>query len=305
MALPPASAPAKLPRPRRSALYMPGFNARALEKARLLPADVLILDLEDAVAPESKAIARSQVHAAVTAGGYGRREIVIRINAEGTPWFEADLAAAISAAPDAILIPKAGSPADVAAIGRRMHASKAAARTQLWAMIETPLGILNAAEIARAAVTHPESRLSLLVLGTNDLAKETRAEIVPERWTMLPWLMTCVAAARAHGLEILDGAYNNFRDESGLRREAEQGKEMGMDGKTVIHPDQVVPVNQIFSPSPADVAAARRVIEAFALPGNKGRGVITVDGRMVELLHAEMAARTVAIADIIATHAGG
>ena len=292
------------PRPRRSALYMPGFNARALEKARTLPADVLILDLEDAVAPESKAIARSQVHAAVTAGGYGAREIIIRINAQGTPWFEEDLAAAIAAVPDAILIPKVGSPDDLEAIGRRMRAADASERTRVWAMMETPLGMLNAAEIARAARRHPDSRLSALVLGTNDLAKETRAEIVPERWTMLPWLMTCVAAARAYGLEILDGAYNNFRDESGLRREAEQGKEMGMDGKTVIHPDQVVPVNQIFSPSPADVAAARRILEAFARPENKGRGVITVDGRMVELLHAEMAARTVAIAQTIAAHAG-
>ena len=290
-------------RPRRSALYMPGFNARALEKARTLPADVLILDLEDAVAPESKVIARGQVHAAVTAGGYGAREIVIRINAQGTPWFEEDLAAAIAAVPDAILIPKVGSPDDVEAIGRRMRAANASEHTRVWAMMETPLGMLNAGGIAQAARRHSDSRLSTLVLGTNDLAKETRAEIVPERWTMLPWLMTCVAAARAYGLEILDGAYNNFRDESGLRREAEQGKEMGMDGKTVIHPDQVVPVNQIFSPSPADVAAARRILEAFERPENKGKGVITVDGRMVELLHAEMAARTVAIAQAIAAHA--
>lgn len=290
-------------RPRRSALYMPGFNARALEKARTLPADVLILDLEDAVAPESKDIARRQVHAAVTAGGYGPREIVIRVNAAGTPWFEEDLAAAISAAPDAILIPKVGHPGDLASIGKRLTQAAAPVRTRVWAMMETPLGMLNAAQIARATIDHPECRLSVLVLGTNDLAKETRAEIVPERWTMLPWLMTCVAAARAYGLEVLDGAYNNFRDESGLRREAEQGKEMGMDGKTVIHPDQVVPVNQIFSPSPADVASAQRIMEAFEKPENKGRGVITVDGRMVELLHAEMAARTVAIAKAIANHA--
>ncbi len=292
-------------RPRRSALYMPGFNARALEKARTLPADVLILDLEDAVAPESKDIARRQVHAAVTAGGYGPREIVIRVNAAGTPWFQEDLAAAIAAAPDAILIPKVGHPDDLASVGRHLTQAAAPERTRVWAMMETPLGMLNAAQIARSHIDHPESRLSVLVLGTNDLAKETRAEIVPERWTMLPWLMTCVAAARAYGLEVLDGAYNNFRDESGLRREAEQGKEMGMDGKTVIHPDQVVPVNQIFSPSPADVAAAQRIMEAFEKPENKGRGVITVDGRMVELLHAEMAARTVAIAKAIAGHAGG
>lgn len=296
-------APSRAIRPRRSALYMPGFNARALEKARGLPADVLILDLEDAVAPESKEIARRQVHAAVIAGGYGSREIVIRVNGEGTPWFEEDFAAALSAAPDAILIPKVGGAEQVAAMGRRLTTANAPARTRLWAMVETPLGILNAAQIARAARSEPESRLSVLVLGTNDLAKETRAEIVPERWTMLPWLMTCVAAARAYGLEILDGAFNNFRDESGLRRETEQGKEMGMDGKTVIHPDQVVPVNQIFTPAPADVAAAQRILDAFAKPENKGRGVITVDGRMVELLHAEMAARTVAIARAVAAHA--
>jgi citrate lyase subunit beta/citryl-CoA lyase len=279
---------------------MPGSNARALEKARALAADVLILDLEDAVAPEAKDVARRQVAEAVEARRFGSREVVIRINGARTPWYAEDLVAAIAARPDAILIPKVEQPEHVIEVGTRIAAADGAASTRVWAMMETPLAVLNARKIAETAASVPEARLELLVVGTNDLAKETRAEIVPDRWTMLPWLMTWLTAARAYGLEILDGAYNNFRDESGLRREAEQGKEMGMDGKTVIHPDQIAPVNQIFTPSPAEVSAARRIIAAFDEPQNKGRGVITVDGRMVELLHAEMARRTVAIAEVVA-----
>jgi citrate lyase subunit beta/citryl-CoA lyase len=291
------------PRPRRSALYMPGSNARALEKARTIRADVLILDLEDSVAPEAKEQGRELTANAVKAGGYGSREIVVRINGLGTPWGEADLKAAAAAAPDAILIPKVSSPEDVTRVARALGAAHAQARTRVWAMMETPLAVLNAQAIA-AAARDPANRLDCLVLGTNDLAKETRALLAPGRAPMLPWLMTCLAAARAFGLEVLDGVYNDFSDEAGLRREAEQGKEMGMDGKTIIHPDQVLPCNQIFSPSPAELKQARKIIAGFDKPENKGRGVITLDGRMVELLHAEIARRTVAIAEAIAERGG-
>ena len=285
-------------RPRRSALYMPGSNARALEKAKALAADVLIFDLEDAVAPDAKAMARDQVCAAAKAGGFGRREIVIRINALNTPWGAADLTAAAAARPDAILIPKVSEPGDVLGVAQTLDAAGVRSDTRLWAMMETPLAMLNAKAIAAAARETP--RFACLVMGTNDLAKETRAELTQDRAAMMGWLMTCLAAGRAYGLDILDGVYNNFKDAAGLQREALQGKSMGMDGKTLIHPDQLAQCNETFSPSAGDVEHARKIIAAFALPENKGRGVITVDGRMVELLHAEMAARTVAIADAIA-----
>ena len=287
-------------RPRRSALYMPGSNARALEKARSIAADVLILDLEDAVAPEAKASARAQVAAAVKAGGFGPREVVVRINGEGTAWFADDLLAAANAAPDAILIPKVETPLDLVGIAKRLSASGWAAHTQLWAMMETPLAMLNACAIAEAAASHPQTRLAVLVMGTNDLAKETRASLVPGRAPMMAWLMNCLAAARAYGLDILDGVFNNFRDSEGFRGEAEQGRTIGMDGKTLIHPDQVAIANEMFQPSAAAIAEAERIVAAFAQPKNAGKGVITLDGRMVERLHAEMAQRTVAIAAAIA-----
>jgi citrate lyase subunit beta/citryl-CoA lyase len=285
-------------RPRRSVLYMPGSNARALEKARSLPADALILDLEDAVAPEAKEAARAQVCAAVKAGGYGRREVVIRINALDTAWGEADLEAAAAAGPDAVLIPKPGSGSDIERATEALGDAGAPARTRLWAMIETPLAILNVAQIA-AAARRPGARLACFVLGTNDLVKETRAELSGDRREALYWLSAAVTAARAHGLDVLDGVYNDFKDLDGLRRECAEGRALGFDGKTLIHPDQVPIANEVFAPPEAEVAWARKIIAAFDRPENRGKGVITVDGRMVELLHAETARRTVAIAEAI------
>jgi citrate lyase subunit beta / citryl-CoA lyase len=286
-------------RPRRSVLYMPGSNARALEKARSLPADGLILDLEDAVAPEAKEAARGQVCAAVAAGGYGGREVVIRINALETPWGGADLEAALAAGPDAVLVPKVGSGAEIARVTESFAAAGAPERTRLWAMIETPLAILNIAEIA-AAARMPGARLACLVMGTNDLVKETRADLSKNRRPALYWLSAAVTAARAYGLDALDGVFNAFKDAEGFRRECVHGRAQGFDGKTLIHPDQIAVANEVFAPPEAEVAWARKIIAAFDKPESKGKGVITVEGRMVELMHAEMARRTVAIAEAIA-----
>lgn len=289
-------------RPRRSCLYMPGSNARALEKARALPADTLILDLEDAVAPDAKATARNQVAAAVKAGGFGKREIVIRVNGPQTPWGPEDMVAAAQAAPDAILVPKVSTPGDIMMAAKAMREAGAPETTRLWAMMETPLAMLNADSIARTAAD-PASRLSVFVMGTNDLAKETRARLTPGRPAMLAWLSTCVAAARAQKIEIIDGVYNDFGNEAGLRAECEQGRDFGMDGKTLIHPNQIGPCNEIFAPSAEEVEWARKIIAVFAEPANAGKGALQIEGKMVELLHAEMAKRTVAIGEAIAAHA--
>ncbi len=285
-------------RPRRSVLYMPGANARALEKAKTLPADTLILDLEDAVAPDAKAQARLQVTDAVKAGGYGPRELVIRVNGLDTPWGVDDLKAAVAAGPDAILIPKAASGDDIARASAAMRQAGASEAMQLWAMIETPIAILRADEIA-AATRHAGSRLAVLVLGLNDLIKETGAILDGERTAALYWLSAALTAARAHGLTILDGVYNNFRDMEGYARECRQGRMLGFDGKTLIHPDQIALANEVYSPPAIEVEFARKIIAAFDQPENKGKGVINLEGRMVELLHADMARRTVAIADAI------
>ena len=283
-------------RPRRSALYMPGSNARALEKARTLPADVVILDLEDAVAPDAKDAARTQVCDAVKAGGFGDREVVIRTNGLDTPWFAADIAAAESAGPAAVLVPKVSTVADV----RRIEAALAAAPASLalWAMIETPLAILNLREIA--AEVAQKGRLAVFVVGTNDLVKETRADLSAGRAPAMYWLQATVTAARAYGIDVLDGVYNNFRDMDGYRRECLEGRTLGMDGKTLIHPDQIALANELFAPKPDEVAWGRKIIAAFEDPSAVGKGVITLDGKMVELLHRDMALRTVAIADAIA-----
>jgi citrate lyase subunit beta / citryl-CoA lyase len=285
-------------RPRRSVLYMPGSNARALEKAKSIAADALILDLEDAVAPEAKETARAQVCAAVRSCGYGHRELVIRINALDTPWGQADMEAAAAAAPDAILLPKPGTGADIVRATEALARAGAPDKTRLWAMIETPLAILNLAGIA-AASRQQGARLACFVLGTNDLVKETRADLSVNRRPALYWLSATLTAARAYGLDALDGVYNNFKDAEGYRRECVHGRRLGFDGKTLIHPDQVAVANEVFAPPAAEVAFARKIIAAWAQPENKGKGVITVEGRMVELLHAEMAARTVAIAEAI------
>ncbi|MDX2203296.1 MAG: CoA ester lyase [Hyphomicrobiaceae bacterium] len=285
-------------RPRRSVLYMPGSNARALEKAKSIAADALILDLEDAVAPDAKAQAREQVCAAVQAGGYGPRELVIRINALDTPWGRDDLAAAAAAGPDAILLPKPGSGAAIADMEAAMREAGAHERTRLWAMIETPLAILNIGEIAGSA-RMAGSRLACLVMGTNDLVKETRADLSTNRRPALYWLSVAVTAARAYGLDVLDGVYNNFKDAEGFAKECVHGRKLGFDGKTLIHPDQVAKANEVFAPPAAEVEWARKIVAAFELAENGGKGVITVEGRMVELLHAEMGRRTLAIADAI------
>lgn len=286
-------------RPRRSALYMPGSNARAIEKARSLAADVVIFDLEDAVAPDLKAQAREQVCLAVQGGGYGQRELVIRVNSLDTPWGEADLTAAIAAAPDAILVPKVSSAETLAAVGLRLRKLGAAERTRVWAMIETPLAIFQAEAIASAA-HDVDTRLSCFVMGMNDLAKDTRARLLPGRAAMIPWLMTALAAARAHGIDILDGVYNSLSDADGFRAECEQGRDCGFDGKTLIHPDQIAAANQIFAPSPEEVESARAIVAAFEQPENAGKGAISLNGRMVERLHAEMATRVLALAEAIA-----
>lgn len=290
------------PRPRRSVLYMPGSNARALEKARTLAADALILDLEDAVAPDAKETAREQVREAVRTGGYGPREVVIRINGFDTPWGTEDMLAAIAARPDAILVPKVSSAAD---LDMAAHALTAAdvEDVALWAMIETPRAILDIGAIAAAAAGLPVG-FGAFVLGTNDLAKETGARLTPGRPAFSAWLSLTVAAARGHGIAVVDGVYNDFRDAAGLEAECRDGRDFGMDGKTLIHPGQIEIANAVFAPSAEEVSQARRIIAAFDEPENAGRGVITVDGRMVERLHAEQAERTVAIAEQIAARAG-
>jgi citrate lyase subunit beta/citryl-CoA lyase len=289
-------------RPRRSVLYMPGSNARAIEKARSLPADAIILDLEDSVAPQSKPAARQQVADAVKAGGFGSREVVVRINGLDTEWWLDDLVAITRAKPDAILLPKISKPEQFDDVIERFIDIHSGHEVRIWAMMETPLAMLHAGRIAAAALD-PEVRLTAFVMGTNDLAKDTRARILPGRAAMLPWLMTCVAAARAYGVEIIDGVYNDLGNAEGFAQECAQARDLGFDGKTLIHPNQIEPCNAAFSPTPEEVAQAHKIIAAFDLPENAGKGVVQLDGRMVERLHADMARRTVAIADAIAARA--
>ena len=278
-------------RPRRSALYMPASNAKAIEKARSLPCDVVILDLEDAVAPDAKETAREQAVQAVKDGGFGRRELVIRVNGADTPWGEADLRAAAAARPDAILVPKVNSAADVAVYSAPLHED-----TDLWAMIETGRSLFALESIAAAAAT---TQLTTFVMGTNDLAKETRARITPGREPFFAALSLAVAAARIHGLTILDGVHNDIEDQNSLEAVCRQGVDFGFDGKTLIHPKQIDICNLVFSPAPAEVEFARAVIAAFALPENQGKGAIRVEGKMAELLHLEQSKRLVAVAEAI------
>jgi citrate lyase subunit beta/citryl-CoA lyase len=285
-------------RPRRSVLYMPGSNARAIEKARTLPVDGVILDLEDAVAPDAKEAARAQVADAVKQGGFGSREVFIRVNGIDTAWHADDLAAAAQAAPDAILIPKISHPDQLEMVGRRLLDMHTPHQTRVWAMIETPLSVFNILAIA-AEAKDSEARLAGFVMGTNDLAKETRARIVPGRAPMVPWLAACVLAARQYGIDILDGVYNDIGNADGFAAECAQARDMGFDGKTLIHPNQIEPCNAAFTPDAAELAQARKIIAAFDLPENKDKGALQVDGRMVERMHAEMARRTVAIAEAI------
>jgi citrate lyase subunit beta/citryl-CoA lyase len=281
-------------RPRRSVLYMPGANARALEKAETLPADALILDLEDAVAPDAKAEARDRVCEAASSGRYGPREVAIRVNSAGTPWHDDDLRAAAAAGPAAVLVPKVDLASTVHAIEKALEAGGAPERTAIWAMLETPVAMLHAEEICAAS-----DRLTVLVMGTNDLAKELAAEHVPGRVPLLAGLGLCLLAARATGKVILDGVYNDIKDDEGFEAECRQGRQMGFDGKTLIHPSQLEPCNRVFAPAPADVERSQRIIEAFEQAEAEGRGVVTVDGRMIENLHVEQARRTLALATAI------
>lgn len=278
-------------RPRRSVLYMPGSNARAQEKAKSIPADAIILDLEDAVAPDAKAAARETVCNSVQQGGYGGREMIIRINSLDTPWGVEDLRAAVSVQPDAILVPKVESAEMVHKVESLMEASGALATTAIWCMIETPRGILKVADIAAAS-----TRLGALVMGTSDLVKDVHARHTPLRLPMLTSLSLSILAARAEGLAILDGVYLDLQDTEGFRNACVQGLEFGFDGKTLIHPSQVEPCNDVYAPDAAEVDLSRRIIEAFAAAEKEGKGVVVVDGKLVENLHVENARRVVALA---------
>jgi citrate lyase subunit beta / citryl-CoA lyase len=283
-------------RPRRSCLYMPGANERALEKAKTLSADTVIMDLEDAVAPEAKETARDTIRAAVTAGGYGHREIVVRMNGLDTEWGQADLKMAVEAGAHALLAPKVIDGSDIDRLDDAMSRAGAPAEMGLWVMIEMPKAILNIQDIAQAV---GRTRLTTFVMGTNDLAKEYRARMTPDRLAFQTALGLSMAAARAYNLVAIDGVYNDIKNEQGLIDECEQGRDLGFDGKTLIHPSQLDTANRVFAPSPHDVEHAQAVIEAFADPANSGKGVLKVNGKMTELLHLEEARRTVAMYEAI------
>ncbi len=286
-------------RPRRSVLYMPGANERALEKAKGIPADSLILDLEDSVAPDLKVEARKRVCTAIQKGGYGSRELVIRINGLDTPWGEADFESAIKVEPDAILVPKVSSPNDVRNLNQIFKSSGAESKIALWVMLETPKAILSVLQIAEVSMDR-ENRLANFIMGTNDLAKDMQLIQTEDRTPLLTSLSLCILAARAFGIGITDGVYNDLKNLEGFSSSVRQSRELGFDGKTLIHPGQVGPCNEEFSPLPEEVRAAEEIVSAFELPENKNKGVITVNGKMVELLHAEIARRTVSIAESIA-----
>jgi citrate lyase subunit beta / citryl-CoA lyase len=281
---------------KRSVLAMPGSNARALEKGKSLFADVLMFELEDGVAETAKALAREQVASAVTGGGYGQRQVVVRVNARGSEWYKPDISAIAPTGPDAIVIPKVNSRDDILKAAADIVAAGAPLKTKLWAMIETPRAIFDIEKIASAA-DDSASRLEVLVLGPNDIAKSTRARLTPGRPALLSWLSAGVLAARVHNIEIIDGIYNDFNDEAGLRREAEQGRDMGFDGKMLIHPNQIGPVNEIYAPSPEEVDFARKIIDIFDAAENAEKGVVQIDGKMVERLHLDIARRTLALVD--------
>jgi citrate lyase subunit beta / citryl-CoA lyase len=284
-------------RPRRSLLYMPGSNARALDKARSLPADGLILDMEDAVAPDAKQLAREQIVAALDEGGYGHREIMVRINALSTPWGADDITAVCAAGnpPDAMLIPKVSTAADVVEAITVFENAGCAASVDFWIMAETPLCILNIAEVAAA---HP--RLKGIVMGTSDLSKDTRVRHTPDRLGFMAALNLCVYAARAHGLEIIDGVPLDLDDEAGLQALCEQGRDLGFDGKSLIHPKQIAAANTAFAPTGAELEHARKIIEVWEQAVAEGKGVVVLNGRLVENLHVEEAQRALALAEAIA-----
>jgi citrate lyase subunit beta/citryl-CoA lyase len=286
-------------RPRRSLLFMPGSNPRALEKARNLPADGIILDLEDSVAPDAKPLARDQIAQAIAAKGFGKREVLIRVNALDSPWWMDDTGMAAMAKPDGILVPKISTVRDIKTIADRLADLKADPSIRVWAMIETAHAVLHAEELA-AASGDTSTRLAGFVFGPNDISRETRIRMQPGRAAMLPMITHCVLATRAYGLEILDGPYSDFSNVDGFAHECAQGRDLGFDGKTLIHPGQIEACNAIFTPPEEEIAHARKIIAAFERPENASRGAIQLDGQMVERLHADMARRTIAIADAIA-----
>jgi citrate lyase subunit beta/citryl-CoA lyase len=281
-------------RPRRSALYLPGNNARAMEKARTLSADVLIFDLEDAVGPDAKAESRAKVCDAISSGGYRPREIVVRVNGLGTDWHDDDLAAVAASTADGVLVPKVESGEQVQALATVLDTLDAPTSLRLWVMIETPRAILRVEEIASAS-----DRLAGLVVGTNDLVNDLHSLHVPGRAPVLPALALAMLGARAAGKAILDGVFNNITDEAGFRAEARQGREMGFDGKTLIHPSQLAPANEVFGPSPEELTDARKIVSAYEQAQATGDSVITVDGRMIESLHVRDAQRILALAELI------
>jgi citrate lyase subunit beta / citryl-CoA lyase len=281
-------------RPRRSVLFMPGSNARALEKAKTLPADALIFDLEDAVAPDAKDTARQMVCHAVRAGGYGKRELIIRVNALSTPWGDADLAAVATCGADAVLLPKVESSDAVQQALNILTERGAPEQLAIWSMLETPRGILHAEDIAASP------RVAALVMGTSDLTKELHARHTRERLPMLPSLGWCVLVGRAYGLAVLDGVHLDLNDDEGFEYACRQAAEMGFDGKTLIHPKTIATANRMFAPSPDDIASARKIIAAHAQATAQGKGVVVVDGRLIENLHVEEAHRLVALAGAIA-----
>ncbi len=287
-------------RPRRSVLYMPAANTRALEKARSLPADALIFDLEDAVSPDAKDAARANACAAAQSGAYGKREIVIRANALGTPWGADDLKAIAASRAHAVLLPKVNGAADIAAAFEALDKAGAPASMALWCMIETPVAILRLEEIAAAG-----ERVACFVMGTNDLVKDLRAQFTPDQIAVLSFLSQTVLVARAYGKVVLDGVYNDIQNVDGFKAQCRQGLAMGFDGKTLVHPSQVEPCNEIFAPSAAEVERARKIIDGFRQAKAEGKGVVTVDGRMVEALHVELAQRTLELNDAIAELARG
>lgn len=289
-------------KPRRSCLYMPGANPKALAKARALPADVVIFDLEDSVAPDAKVEARETVRAALGEGGYGQREIIVRVNSLATPWGKADVDSAAASRPAGVLFPKIDGPSDIDSAEAAMNAAGFPREAQIWAMIETPRAILNIEAIAAKAQT---SRLSTFVMGTNDLAKELRCAQTPDRAPFLTSLSLTVLAGRAYGVTLIDGVYNDIENTAGFEAICGQGLQLGFDGKTLIHPSQIDICNRVFAPSETEIAHARAVIEAFAALENQGKGVIKVDGKMTELLHLEQARRVVAVADAIAAMGAG
>jgi len=281
-------------RPRRSVLYMPGSNPRALEKGRSLPADGLILDLEDAVAPDAKPAARDQILAALKAGGYGRREIAVRVNGLDSPWGRDDVTAMAASGADALLLPKVETAAMIHELEKLMDAAGAPPSMGIQCMMETPLGMLNAREVAGAS-----PRITCLVMGTSDLVKDLQAAHTPQRLPVLTSLGLCILAARAHGVAIVDGVHLDLSDDEGFAAQCLQGKELGFDGKTLIHPKTIAKANEIFAPSGAEIAWSHKIIAAHAEATAEGKGVVVVDGKLIENLHVASAKRLVALAEAI------